>query len=98
MLDLEKYGKRADAIQTEEEKDDYYENLVESLNSKITYLQDENIEQEHEILRLNRELKYVKKMWKREREEKVDDTSPLDMTHNTEVLIKLVNMEKELEE
>ena len=85
-------------MQTEEEKDDYYEDLIISLNTKITFLQDENIEQEHEILHLNRELKYVKKMWTRASEEKIGDANPLDITQNTEVMIKLVNLEKENEE
>ena len=58
-------------------------------------------------MNLNRELKYVKKMWKRaqnekhknkEEDENEEDSNPLDITSNTEVMIKLVNLEKENEE
>lgn len=52
---------------------------------------------------LNRELKYVKKMWRRASEKSdyqpgESHGSQLDMTQNTEVMIKLVNLEKENEE
>ena len=97
MIQLENQTTEEQGFATSEQIDNLKDEN-ESLKGKIQNLQDENIEQESEILKLNRELKYVKKMWKRAKEEAMENVSMLDMTQNTEMLIKIVNLEKETEE